>query len=709
MAGEMSELEQTAIGKAIYSEDLYLLKRLIATKSDVNRKRYLREVDVDDVLYKDKKGNTYLHYVCTMYRPFIFHTLVAADIDINAQNKDGSTALHVTALHNEPGHVADLMACGVDPFIRNKANKLAEEIPQHCKYWHDFYKKYSPGPFQTIEDHDLQRLDELIQNWCKLSVERNGCQLIRYAASKHYTDMVLLVDKMKPTLAVIYAVLEADVEKLRQALQKPCDVNFLNKGAAKQHILQYALTLGDTEMITLLCDAGADVNTNLLVHGYIRAPLYFEVINEKANPISMMTVLNSDTVDYTLKDESGRTALMYAMDKSNGYVSTEMIQYFIEQGVDIAERDVTGLTARDIAKLSRRKDIVGIIDQYMIGLIRSSDVPSLERLAQNGYDGFFFEYNYRDTVLYAAGNETKDVMNFLKQLKQFQATVAQIHVAAQNGDIKSLRNLLNGTEFKQEMLIRSKDKGGRTPLLKALLHGQEETAQYLLYDCDKRLALEDKDNLWRTSLHYAATLSGEHNMYSMVLKCGADQTAKDLRGVTSQQILNWDDKEKTTFLEELRNAPCGMELEISCVDKYEELRSVIVSQSQKLKHLIREMEDSKFSVADFPKILEPCGVELLRGFRDLVFLAIEHGKADLVKWLVQNGADTKRKEKCRVLQPDGTVLTFYMDAEEFARSEGYTELAEFILSEHIAGKGLKTARFTCTQDYADAEDTSYML
>ena len=39
--------------------------------------------------------------------------------------QDGNTPLHVAALHCECCHVPDLMACGVDPYIKNKVYGLA--------------------------------------------------------------------------------------------------------------------------------------------------------------------------------------------------------------------------------------------------------------------------------------------------------------------------------------------------------------------------------------------------------------------------------------------------------------------------------------------------------------------------------------------------------------------------------------------------------
>ncbi|RUS85212.1 hypothetical protein EGW08_007038, partial [Elysia chlorotica] len=186
MAGAMFEEKHTRISKAIKSNNVHELRS--ALKDD------------EDPHHTDRKGNTYLHYVCTMHRPCIFHILVTTGINVNAKNRHGNTALHVTALQNDCSHVGDLLAAGIDCTIRNKMGKTAVEIETKNKFWKTVYDKYQ------------------------------GKQTLRqYAASRKFHDLVFHLDKHKHTMGGIYAILEGDTEKAAQfLLHSKCNVNLLN-------------------------------------------------------------------------------------------------------------------------------------------------------------------------------------------------------------------------------------------------------------------------------------------------------------------------------------------------------------------------------------------------------------------------------------------------------------------------------------------------
>jgi len=68
---------------------------------------------------------------------------------------------------------------------------------------------------------------------------------------------------------MIYGVFEGNYEKVESALKKTrCRVNFLNEVSARKHILQYAIKFKDARFVSMLCEAGADVNTMVRVNNY---------------------------------------------------------------------------------------------------------------------------------------------------------------------------------------------------------------------------------------------------------------------------------------------------------------------------------------------------------------------------------------------------------------------------------------------------------
>lgn len=69
--------------------------------------------------------------------------------------------------------------------------------------------------------------------------------------------------------------------------------------------------------------------------------------------------------DFNLKDNTGRTTLMYATQgcfwsyRHSGYIS--VIRYLLDAGADYSVKDNQGYTALKIAQLNHRKDIVNLL------------------------------------------------------------------------------------------------------------------------------------------------------------------------------------------------------------------------------------------------------------------------------------------------------------------------------------------------------------
>ncbi|WAR09516.1 hypothetical protein MAR_034592 [Mya arenaria] len=245
---------------------------------------------------------------------------------------------------------------------------------------------------QAISAGDVDKVNSLVKDGENiLFKDRKGNTYLHYVCTMYQprdgktADMLgtqnrywhMIFQKYKD---MIYGVFEGNHEKI----------------SVKKHILQYAIKFKDYKFVKMLCDAGADinasgadVNTSVRVNNYFWGPLYFEVLHKDIPHDIMWHVLKSGA-DFTLKDERGRTGFMYALDKVNGDMPLEVFQYMLSKGADITERDCTGCNPRDIARFARRRDVVELIDKY------------------------------RDTFIYASGNKTDDVLQFIQWLPRFQ-------------------------------------------------------------------------------------------------------------------------------------------------------------------------------------------------------------------------------------------------------------------------------------------------
>ncbi|XP_052229488.1 uncharacterized protein LOC127843770 isoform X3 [Dreissena polymorpha] len=637
MAGQMWDLAATPIGKAIHADDADEVNRLV--KEGAN------------ILFKDRKHNTYLHYVCTMYRPRVFYTLVAHGIDLGAQNRHGNTALHVTALQRESCHVADLMMCGIDPAIKNNDGKRADQLGTQNKYWHMIIERYKrlfgpnykegPGIFQAVKEHDIPKIKQLLRCWIRVDCKYD----------------------------MICGVFEGDHGKVREALKKTrCRVNFLNEISVKRHILQYAIKFRDLRFVQMLCDAGADVNTSVRVNNYFWGPLYYEVLHKDVPHDIMWYVLKSGA-DFTLKDERGRTAFMYTLDKVNGEMPIDVFQYMLTKGTDITQRDCTGCNPRDIARFARRRDVVDMIDKFYIRIIRDSDCDTLTQMAVDGYESLMITHNYRDTFIYAAGNKTDDVLQFIQWLPRFQDEVRQLHHAVEQLSKAEVRRIIDSSPT-PDLIVIAKNKARRTPLMQAVIFGRDDIAEMLVclqYDVN----IDALDCCNQTAYHFACCLPGDlgKKVRETLVDAGADTSIKDTLGLTGDEFAakhmghGWLEKEQ--------KAVYGMTLELVLVDKYEDLRKIIRAKKKGFKEFQEYIRTLNFPIVALHKVLSP----LMPSYRDLIFLAVDYGKEDIASYLANIGADLIRKEKYEKTKPDGTKEVKFYNPPERAEHLGMTDLA----------------------------------
>ncbi|KAL4217353.1 hypothetical protein ACF0H5_023804 [Mactra antiquata] len=789
MAGQMWDLAATPIGKAIEAGDVNEVHRLVKNG--------------ENILYKDRKQNTYIHYICTMYKPSVFYGLISHGIDISAQNRHGNTALHVTALQHECCHVADLMTCGIDPAIKNNDGKTADQLGAQNKYWHMIYEKYKPGIFQAVKDHDIPTIHRLLRCWIRVDAKYKKQTLRQYAACLKFHDIVVIIDEQKATTDMIYGVFEGNHEKVKQALKKTrCRVNFLNEVSVKRHILQYALKFKDQLFVQMLCDAGADVNISVRVNNYFHGPMYFEALHKDISLEMLWYVLKSGA-DFTLKDEHGRNAFMYALDKVNGFMPIEIFTYMLNRGTDITERDCTGCNARDIARFARRQDVVDLIDKHYIKIIRNSDVESLIQMAVDGYDSLMIKHNVSietggvvlcivvavadnddDDVFAADDNDADDndnvnddfvvvvaaaddnvvddddddvfaadddnvnddndddvataaddddnvddddadgnvvaddddvddndddyvfavvaaaavaedddadvvsdadddadvdddnVVVYTIHASTVIEEVNEVHSIIKTGDISEMRRLVDYSQT-PDLIVKTRNKARRTPLIQAVLFERQDLVEFFL-SSPYNVEIDAQDCCNRTAYHFACCLKSDigTNIQELLLDAGADTTIIDVRGDIGEQF---GKRENMDFITKEKIAIHGMDMELICVDKYEEIRKIIRSKKKGLWEFQEYIRAFRFPVIALCKVLSP----LMPTYRDLIFLAIDYGKQDIAEYLANLGADLSRRELYEKKQEDGTTEKRIFTPAERATHLGLSDLGQFLHDKYL--------------------------
>ena len=86
-----------------------------------------------DLNYQDKDGNSYLHLAILYKQEDIVKSLIEKGIFLNKKNNKGNTALHIAYINYDKHIINILEENGIDTNIVNNNNKLAEELKINLK------------------------------------------------------------------------------------------------------------------------------------------------------------------------------------------------------------------------------------------------------------------------------------------------------------------------------------------------------------------------------------------------------------------------------------------------------------------------------------------------------------------------------------------------------------------------------------------------
>ncbi|KAJ8320577.1 hypothetical protein KUTeg_002164 [Tegillarca granosa] len=330
----------------------------------------------------------------------------------------------------------------------------------------------------------------------------------------------------------------------------------------------------------------------------VKGPLYFEAISTDMPSTITWKILMSHA-DFSLKDEKGRNAMIYAVDRCNGFIAIDFFKYMLKNGAYIGDRDNTGSTIRDVARFARRIDLVEVIDKYFVDIIRRSDMDTMKKLTVDGYDGMLIKFNYRDSFIYASGNESDEMVKYIEWLPSFQKEVENFHRAIKSESLSKIKTLI-ASSSSPEMIVNTKDKGFRSPLMIATLFLRPDVVKHLL-NIEPPVDINTRDCCNRTAYHYAVMLDTDgEDIQNSLVSAGIDVSLKDVSQKTADDYQQY--VHKTEWLKRQRMGKYGLEFELKCVDKYEELRKIIRGKRKGLIHFTESIRLFPYPVAKFPKI-----------------------------------------------------------------------------------------------------------
>ncbi|XP_022307221.1 uncharacterized protein LOC111113324 [Crassostrea virginica] len=220
------------------------------------------------------------------------------------------------------------------------------------------------------------------------------------------------------------------------------------------------------------------------------------------------TVTEESEEEANGKDKTGQTEL-HKLAAQQG----ADLMALLNLGYNLAERDSSCKTPRDIAVENGVQDNVNAIDNYIKGLIEKEKFSLVEQLLLDGYTEF-------QPVIDKLSSEgqTEEVKNFLQSIPEVQSKINNLIQAVHQDDLTKVQEKLD------EKLSLAKDKAGQSPLHKAVIRQHKDITEHIVTAYPNTVKCRDQLN--RTPYHYAMGLPNV-DIQTLLLSKGADENAKD--------------------------------------------------------------------------------------------------------------------------------------------------------------------------------------
>ncbi|XP_062587859.1 uncharacterized protein LOC134249538 isoform X2 [Saccostrea cucullata] len=204
--------------------------------------------------------------------------------------------------------------------------------------------------------------------------------------------------------------------------------------------------------------------------------------------------------------------------------TTPEIFKILLENTDFSARDVSGNTVADLVFSTEdlNPDFETILINHIKAWILRERINEVEKLLLSGW--LFWPITVEQ-----ARNVSKELEEFIFNIRQFQEKVEQLHRAIQDENLRDIKQVLDRKKF-----ILAADRTGLPPFHKAIVTGNGEIIEWFLQEF--KFAIEHKDNMKRTALHYAAGLPDAGYIYSMLTAAGAKEDAVDTAGLTPRDI-----------------------------------------------------------------------------------------------------------------------------------------------------------------------------
>ena len=617
-----------------------------------------------DVNMKDEEtGGTLLHLLVDYGERFCepdtiqaIYMMVCKDIEIDAQDEKGDTALH--KVMRKKGTYRIMMAiirCGADSRVLNNDGKTAEDVllqekPDGWREMQHWYNKYKPGLWAALDQSNPDRgtVERLLKNWCRMTCVKDGKVISIKSLVRddiHKRDLLEMIERfenpneMALALSAGFGFIVKGWVKQDAELLKNVDVN--TRDFSYQHsypefpetprpLLASAWESNNLEAVDVLMDMNPDTRilwSNEASTKNPPTPIFFQLICGNTIPKDEKVILRVfQGSDLTARDTEGSTILHVAVIHNT---SENIFKNLMAYGADVSARDSKGRTARDLAEKLQKPSFVYAIDEYIIKLIKDKKFNEVEQLILHNYDHLLdiTDSSKRTLVDIAKRSSSRQIYEIVKLTSAIQARVKRIFSAVEEGAIEEVKKLLSCKKYSNV-----RDKCGRTLLHRCILRQQTEMLQCLLETCPQHI--NTGDNMDRTPLHYAYLFMPEKDIIEQLVKAGGLKERHDPRG-----------KKATDYALEVIGAQTHNALQKAVRDFELNIHLAECDFDETLRNAIKrgDLETVKSLIAGVQSFGD------LSTYSSVLFDCIDNKQTDIAKFLIRNGFKTdvwKEYTKC---------------------------------------------------------------
>lgn len=318
--------------------------------------KLILDKDPDIVRIKDDNNSTILHKIAEKNNPQMLKLVLDKNPNINAQEKNGRTALHY-AVNKDLESIMLLLQKGANPNIEDKNGKTPINYVESSQPVNHFQLNYKYRKLRFlfakgVEEKNIELINLLSNPDKKATIEDVQKFLKNHNEQVNSNDIL--------GLTPLHYAVNLDPKIIEFLLEKGS--NTKSKDKDERTPLHQAIQYGYFESMELILNKDPSMVNEKDKNG--RTALHYATF--KVSPEKMKLVLDKKP-NINVQDKDGKTPLHYAA----RYMNSNIAELLLDRGADINIKDKDGKTPLDYA--GSNEIAKSLFDKYIQSLIKNTN------------------------------------------------------------------------------------------------------------------------------------------------------------------------------------------------------------------------------------------------------------------------------------------------------------------------------------------------